>query len=276
MIQFANAKINLGLSITRKREDGYHDLETVFYPIPLKDVIECKVADQMGFTLHGKLIPGNPLDNLILKAWHVLKKDFPQLPCLDIHLLKNIPTGAGLGGGSADGAFMLKLLNEEFKLNLSVESLIEYALQLGSDCPFFILNTPCTAIGRGEILHPIHLDLSAYQCILIKPEVHVSTAWAFSNIQIAHANNSPMQVIKQPIHTWKENLVNDFELPIFKAYPFMQEIKNKLYEAGAIYSALSGTGSVIYGLFEKEADTQKIAQAPVFSTHEVYYLSSMA
>lgn len=276
MIQFANAKINLGLSITRKRADGYHDLETVFYPIPLRDVIECKVAEQMDFTLHGKQIPGNPTDNLILKAWHILKKDFPQLPFLEIHLLKNIPTGAGLGGGSADGAFMLKLLNEEFKLNLSVESLIKYALQLGSDCPFFILNTPCTAVGRGEILNPIQLDLSDYQCILIKPEVHVSTAWAFSNIQAGPSSNSPIQVIKQPMDTWKQNLVNDFEQPIFKAYPFMQEIKNTLYEAGAIYSALSGTGSVIYGLFTKEADIQKITQAPIFSAHEVYCLSSMS
>lgn len=276
MIQFANAKINLGLCITRKREDGYHDLETVFYPIPLKDVIECKVADQMGFTLHGKQIPGNPADNLILKAWHLLKKEFPQLPCLDIHLLKNIPTGAGLGGGSADGAFMLRLLNEKFELNLTTENLIEYALQLGSDCPFFILNTPCSALGRGEILHPIHLDLSDCQCILIKPEVHVSTAWAFSNIQPGQSSNSPIQVIQQPMDTWKQHLVNDFEQPIFKAYPFMQEIKNTLYEAGALYSALSGTGSVIYGLFDREADIQKITQAPVFSPHEVYCLSSMA
>lgn len=258
MIQFPNAKINLGLNIIRKRVDGFHDLETVFYPIALFDTLEFIESNNLKFEMSGISIPGNMDDNIILKAYHLLKKDFPQLPNINIHLLKNIPTGAGLGGGSADATFMLMALNKHFHLEITKQKMVEYAAQLGSDCPFFIHNQPCKAAGRGEVLDIIHLDLSAYQFVLVNPKIHVNTGWAFSQLTPHQPTKSSFKIIQQSIETWKEELVNDFEKPIFEAHPILSEIKNKLYQSGAIYASMSGSGSTIFGVFNKDLDKEKI------------------
>ncbi|MCC7030925.1 MAG: 4-(cytidine 5'-diphospho)-2-C-methyl-D-erythritol kinase [Chitinophagaceae bacterium] len=252
MLHFPNCKINLGLHITGKRPDGYHDLESVFYPLPLRDALEMVVAETNSFATYGAPIPGDSSDNLVLKAYDVLKQNFPDILPVKIALLKNIPMGAGLGGGSANGAEALKMLNELFKLNLDDEVLAGYALKLGSDCPFFIKNCPALATGRGEILKPIDLDLSGYQFVIVKPPVHLSTAWAFSQIcpQIAHSGL--LQILAQPVDTWKNLLSNDFEPAVFKAYPQVGAIKNSLYQAGALYSSMSGSGSAVYAIFDQD------------------------
>lgn len=258
MISFPNCKINLGLNITAKRADGFHDIETVFYPLAIKDVLEIVTLQQetagIEFTATGLEIAGDTLNNLCIKAYHLLKRDFPQLPSIKMHLHKNIPMGAGLGGGSADGAFVLKMLNEKFQLNISTDQLINYALQLGSDCPFFIINQPCFAEGRGEKLQPINLDLSGYQFVVVNPGIHINTGWAFSQIQPAQPAKNVKDIITQPIETWKHELVNDFEVPVFTAHPQIKSIKENLYAQGAEYASMSGSGSTVFGIFEKEKD----------------------
>ncbi|RTL60638.1 MAG: 4-(cytidine 5'-diphospho)-2-C-methyl-D-erythritol kinase [Sphingobacteriales bacterium] len=253
MIVFPNCKINLGLTITRKREDGYHDLETVFYPIALKDALEVIQQPDANasttFTQSGITVEGQPGNNLCLKAYHLLKRDFPQLPGIQMHLHKVIPMGAGLGGGSSDAAFTLKLLNQKFNLGLSVKQLIDYGLQLGSDCPFFIINQPCFATGRGEFLQKIKLDLSAYHIVLVNPGIHVNTGWAFTQLIPQAPQKSVETIIQQPIESWKNELINDFEKPVFEKYPEIKAIKDKLYDAGAVYASMSGSGSTVYGLF---------------------------
>ena len=256
MVLFANSKINLGLHIIRKRNDGYHDIETVFYPVPLQDALEVIQNDEpeeknIQFSTSGLTIQGKNEDNLCIKAYHLLKKDFPQLSSIKLHLHKTIPTGTGLGGGSADGAFTLKLLNQKFDLGLSTEQLLDYALQLGSDCPFFIINKPCYATGRGEVLETMKLDFSAYKLIIVNPGIHVSTAEAFSLITPTLSSGSIKQIIHQPVESWKTNLKNDFEEPVFKKYPEIKQIKDDLYKAGAVYASMTGSGSTVYGIFEK-------------------------
>ena len=257
MIVFPNCKINLGLHILGKREDGFHNLETVFYPVPFKDALELIPSTNTNteFTGSGLAVDGNETDNLCVKAYHLLKKDFPEIPAVKIHLHKAIPLGAGLGGGSADAAFMLKLLNEKFKLNLSTDQLINYAQQLGSDCPFYIINKPCFATGRGEVLEEITVDLSAYKMVLINPGIHIKTGWAFSNITPALPVKSIKEIIQQPISSWKHELKNDFETAVFTAHPAIKEIKEKLYSQGAIYAAMSGSGSTVFGFFNTTIDT---------------------
>jgi 4-diphosphocytidyl-2-C-methyl-D-erythritol kinase len=254
VVTFPNCKINLGLHILGKREDGFHNLETVFYPIAFKDALELIPATNnttdIEFTGTGLAVDGNAADNLCVKAYHLLKKDFPQLPLVKVHLHKTIPIGAGLGGGSADAAFMLNLLNSKFNLNLSTPKLLNYALQLGSDCPFFIINKPCFATGRGEVLEEISVDLSAYKISLINPGIHINTGWAFSNITPALPKKSLMEIIQQPLETWKDELKNDFEAPVFATHPQIKEIKESLYQQGAIYAAMSGSGSTVFGIFE--------------------------
>ncbi len=252
MVFFPNGKINLGLKILRKRGDGYHDLETVFYPLPVKEVLEIVRSDQLDFTSSGLPIPGDLSTNLCIKAYTLLKKDFAQLPPVHIYLHKHIPIGAGLGGGSSDGAATLRLLNTTFHLQLSDEKLLEYAAQLGSDCPFFILNGPCLAGGRGEQLHPIGLDLSAYSIALVHPNLHISTAWAFSQCTPDTGGKSVAAIIQQPVDTWAGELVNDFEGPILKQYPELKALKEQLYQQGALYASLTGSGSGFFGIFEKE------------------------
>lgn len=252
MVSFPNCKINLGLNILRKREDNYHDLETVFYPVKLNDVLEIIPSnrEESEFIVTG-LDLKNDGKNLCIKAYELLKKDFPELPFIRMHLHKAIPAGAGLGGGSADAAFTLKLLNDKFSLNLSLSKLQEYALQLGSDCPFFILNKTSFATGLGQNLQPIQLNLSEYKILLIYPGIEISTTWAFSKIKPSIPAKSILEIIKQPIETWKNELVNDFEIPVFETYPELKKIKEDLYNKGAIYSSLSGSGSTVFGLFKK-------------------------
>ena len=257
MIKFPNCKINLGLNVVNKREDGFHNLETVFYPIPLKDAIEVISVPSFNdiskpeyeFTSTGLSVNGNTADNLCLKAFYLLKKDFPQIPFLKIHLHKQVPIGAGLGGGSADAAFMLRLINEKLDLGISDEQLIGYASELGSDCPFFILNKPCFASGRGELMLPIELDLSAYTFVLVNPGIHINTSWAFGLIKPKTPVKSIHHIIFQNIATWKKELFNDFEKPVAAAYPVVSNIKFFLYELGAVYASMSGSGSSVFGIF---------------------------
>jgi 4-diphosphocytidyl-2-C-methyl-D-erythritol kinase len=251
MIQFPNCKINLGLSILAKRADGYHELETVFYPIAVSDALEILTADSLTMTQSGIPVPGDPAQNLCLKAYHLLKKDFPQLPAVQIHLHKNIPMGAGLGGGSSDGTNALLILNQQFSLGLNDRQLIDYASQLGSDCPFFVYNKACHASGRGEVLTPIALDLSNYQFLLVHPGKHISTAWAFQQLNPHTKSESIQSIIQKPMTEWKGLLINDFEAPVFKAEPSLSNIKAQLYQLGAIYASMSGSGSSLYGIFPK-------------------------
>ena len=253
MITFPNAKINLGLNITAKRPDGYHNLETVFYPVPIEDALEIHVLNNStdkNFSLHqaGMEITGNAEDNLVVKAYLLLDKEF-NLPPVDIHLYKHIPSGAGLGGGSSDAAFMLKLLNERFELKLTDEKLEEYAATLGADCAFFIKNTPTYAEGIGNIFSPLSLSLKGYQILLVKPDIFVSTREAFSLVRPHEPEYSLQEIITHPVSEWKEQMVNDFEVSVFPQYPVIGEIKEELYKNGAMYAAMSGSGSSVFGLF---------------------------
>ena len=259
MIVFPNCKINLGLHVVNKRDDGYHDLETIFYPIPLKDSLEIIVDTNapnktIEFSQSGLLVKGNNQDNLCVKAYNLLAAEYPNLPAVKAHLHKAIPMGAGLGGGSADASFMLKLLNEKCNLSLSEEQLMHYALQLGSDCPFFIYNKPCFAKGRGENLSPFQLNLRGYQLVIVNPGIHISTAMAFSGCNPQNPSISLEEIVIEPIEKWKNLLINDFEDSIFRAYPEIEEIKKNLYSKGAIYASMSGTGSSVYGLFSASAN----------------------
>lgn len=259
MIVFPNAKINLGLHVLNKRSDGFHNLETVFYPIPFTDVLEiipgaAGTENDLEFSVSGLAEEELSTDNLCIRAVESVRKK-RALPSLQIHLHKAIPLGAGLGGGSADAVFTLKMLNTFLPEELSVSELSELAESLGSDCPFFISNTPSLATGRGEILEPVSLDLSAYRILLVYPGISINTGWAFSQLKLPEQDSERTnlkQVISEPVISWKEKLVNDFEKPVFVKHPEIGEIKNTLYNAGAVYASLSGSGSVVYGLFEKD------------------------
>ncbi|KAA6302493.1 MAG: 4-diphosphocytidyl-2-C-methyl-D-erythritol kinase [Candidatus Ordinivivax streblomastigis] len=249
MIVFPNAKINLGLNIVSKRPDGYHNLETIFYPLELCDALEVVPASNLSFTPSGIAIDGDSQTNLVMKAFHLLKAHY-DLPAIAIYLQKNIPSGAGLGGGSTDAAFMLKLLNEFAELHLSNEQLEEYAAQLGADCPFFIQNQPVFAEGIGNIFSPVPFSLSGYYVGLVKPDIHVSTQAAYSAVKPGKPHESILTIIQDPVDMWKGRLVNDFEASVFPAYPAIGRIKEKLYELGAVYASMSGSGSTVFGIFK--------------------------
>jgi 4-diphosphocytidyl-2-C-methyl-D-erythritol kinase len=251
MISFPNAKINLGLSIVSRRPDGFHNLETVFYPLPLCDVLEIIPSEETRFFQTGMGIPGNKSDNLVIQAYQLLKNNYPQIVSLEIYLHKTIPIGAGLGGGSSDAAGILVLVNKLFNLHISRKRLVDYALELGSDCPFFMQSAPCIAKGRGEILEPIPLDLSEYSFLLIHPEIQIETVWAYSRIKPAITEFDLKDSILQPIQNWVNTIHNDFELPVFEIYPGLRRIKEQLYASGAIYAAMTGSGSTIFGIFKK-------------------------
>lgn len=262
MIAFPNSKINLGLSVLHKRGDGYHDLETIFYPLPLTDALEI-IEDRKSsknplphFTSSGLPIAGNPDSNLCVKAYRLLKKDFPHLPSLQIHLHKVIPSGAGLGGGSADAAFTLKLINILGKLGLTDTKMMQYASELGSDCPFFIFNKPCFAKGRGEVLEEITLDLSKYRIVIVNPEIHVDTGRAFLDIRPAKTTRSLKEIIKGPVERWKDELFNDFEKVIFPQHRRIVDIKDQLYKKGALFASMSGSGSTVFGIFTPGKELQ--------------------
>ena len=257
MLAFANAKINLGLHVTAKRADGYHDLETVFYPLKIYDVIEVTDADTTSCHILGVDIPGNPEDNLCMKAYQVLKDDY-DLPPQQITLLKNIPVGAGLGGGSADAAFLVKLVNDKFKLGLSDEQMENYVKPLGADCAFFIKNKPVLATGKGDEFALLQLDLSKYYFVLVKPEVHVSTADAYRGIIPKVATTSLKDLIHLPLKEWKSTIINDFEDPVFQKNPQIAEIKSSLYEKGALFALMSGSGSSVFAMFESRVSLKEL------------------
>ena len=261
MIVFPNCKINLGLHILQKRADGYHDLETVFFPLALYDCLEIiqepnPAQTEIKFSTSGREIDSSADQNICTKAFRLLKIDFPHLPPVEMHLHKVIPSGAGLGGGSSDGAFALMLLDKKFNLGLSEQQLIDYALQLGSDCPFFIKNKPCIASGRGEKFDELQLDLSAYKIVLVNPGIHINTGQAFSHILPIDKRVSLKEIIKSPINNWKDVLINDFEEPVFSIHPEIKKIKQQLYNWGAVYASMSGSGSSVYGLFEKHLELE--------------------
>ena len=250
MLFFPNAKINIGLHIVKKRKDGYHNLSTVFYPISLTDVIEFVPAktSRTGWKNTGIKVSGKLQDNLIIKAYNLLKQDFP-LPALHIHLHKIIPSGAGLGGGSSNAAFMIKALNTYFSLGLNEKQLLEYAQKIGSDCPFFILNQPVHASGTGNIFTPVKLNLAGLYILLVKPSDSVKTVDAYKNVIPTPEKIPLIQLIEKPIEQWKDWLTNDFEPYALSQYPDIKKIKRILYEKGALFAQMSGSGSSIYGIF---------------------------
>lgn len=255
MITYPNAKINIGLNITERRPDGYHNIESVFYPINLQDAVEIKTIEgeepQGGYKLKvsGTILDGTPDDNLVVKAYQLLRKNF-NFPAQKIHLYKHIPVGAGLGGGSSDAAAIIKMLNEKFALGLTSEQMQNYAVQIGADCPFFINNTPVFATGIGNIFTPIELSLHGKSIILVKPDIFVSTRDAYALVKPSPAAIPLTEAIKQPISEWKQIITNDFEKSVFAKYPEIAAIKDKLYDMGALYASMSGSGSAVYGIFD--------------------------
>lgn len=256
MVSFPFSKINLGLNILRKRLDGFHDLETCFYPIPWTDILEIIAAEEFAFTSSGLIISSDVASNLCVKAYHLIKKDF-DVPPVKIHLHKIIPMGAGLGGGSSDAAFTLLQLNESFSLGLDTQALQRYAAILGSDCAFFITSQPMMGTGRGEVLTPATVSLKGKYLVVIKPEIHVSTAEAFAGITPGESEMKIADVVQKPLTEWRGLLKNDFEQSIFKRYPAISRIKDQLYDRGALYSSMSGSGSSVYGIFDHEIDLSK-------------------
>lgn len=251
MLLFPNAKINFGLRILRKRSDGFHDLETIFLPVNLTDVLEFaeEGKNETLLTVTGIIPDGDTKENLVVKAWNIMHEKF-NIPPVNIHLHKVIPIGAGLGGGSADAAFMLKGLNEYFCCGCSHEELKKHAAGLGSDCAFFVDNTPMLGTGRGELLEPLNVSLYEYEIMLIKPDIHIATREAYAEIVPVEPEISLKELIKNPVHTWQESVMNDFEPPVFKNHPAIKLIKDKLLDRGAVYASMSGSGSAVYGLFE--------------------------
>ena len=248
MIDFPNAKINLGLNILSKRKDGFHNLETVFYPIQLSDILEINVAEEFSFMQTGLIIEGNQEQNLVVKAYRLLQNDF-QLEPVRIHLHKIVPFGAGLGGGSSDAAFSIKMLNSIFQLNLSIEKMQEYACRLGSDCSFFIVNKPSLAKGRGEILSDIPISLSGYCLVLVNPGIHVPTVEAYARVTPKVPLVGLTELTNQKPDTWFNTLKNDFEDSIFERHPEIENLRNNMYHMGAVYASMSGSGSSVFGIF---------------------------
>lgn len=248
MIVFPNAKINIGLNVVSKREDGYHNLETIFFPVRLADALEFAEAEKTMLSTSGITINGDPGQNLVLKAYHLLQADF-NLPPLHFHLHKVIPFGAGLGGGSSDAAFTLKMLNEYFTLGLTQQKLELYAAQIGADCPFFVLNKPTFATGIGNKFQNIELNLADYEIIILKPDINVSTPEAYKNVIPRNPKYRLTEIIKTPVSDWKNLVVNDFEKSIFPKYPQIAELKQLLYDMGAAFASMSGSGSAVFGIF---------------------------
>ncbi|MBO6191401.1 MAG: 4-(cytidine 5'-diphospho)-2-C-methyl-D-erythritol kinase [Prevotella sp.] len=272
MITFPIAKINLGLNVVEKRLDGYHNLQTVFYPVPIMDALEIAPMSE-GFpsdvdcdlkvtNIH---IEGDEQRNLVVRAYQLLKKDFPSLPRIHTHLWKGIPTQAGMGGGSSDCAYMIRLLNETFDLQLTNEQMQQYAAQLGADCAFFIESVPCYAEGIGEQLEPISLDLSGWYIGVVRPDIPVPTKEAFSRIHPHYPSLNCREVVMQPVETWRDNLINDFEESVFALHPEIGAVKEQLYKMGATYAAMSGSGSALFGLFKEEPDGLRQAFPDMFT-----------
>lgn len=278
MIRFVNAKLNLGLNIVRKRPDGYHELETLFYPVgnyngtpvnpePFCDILEITPAEKTEFAFSGRPVDCPLEKNLVYKAWHIFKEKYPELSDYRIHLEKHLPDGAGLGGGSADASAVLCMLNELSGSPFDYIQLAEMALKLGADCPFFIYNKPCYAEGVGERLQPADVDLSGWWCLLVKPEVSISTKEAFAGVIPGKPEFSLHETIQLPPEEWQCRMVNDFEGSLFPNHPVLKDIKEKMLENGAVYASMSGSGSTIFGLFRSKEDADKAS--PIFSAHYV-------
>lgn len=256
MIVFPNAKINIGLHIKRRRPDQYHDIETVFYPLHFFDVLEVVEAKTIGFHLSGFKIESNIEENICFKAYSLLRTEF-DLPPVDIYLHKIIPIGAGLGGGSSDAAFMIRLLNEKFALGLSVVDMTKYARRLGADCVFFLENKASFAEGIGDVLSDLSLDLSSYHFIVVNPGIHIATSEAYSMVQPNSENRNLKQCVSRPIEEWKDLIINDFEAGVFGKFPEIREIKEELYRMGALYASLTGSGSSVFGVFREKKVFEK-------------------
>ena len=266
MLTFPCAKINLGLNITSKREDGYHNIETIFYPVPLTDALEVKLMhddfpsdEPCDLKITGNAVDCDEKNNLVVKAYTLLAQDF-KLPRVHTHLVKRIPMQAGLGGGSADGAFMIRLLDERFRLNMGIAEMERYASRLGSDCAFFITTEPSFATGRGEVLEPVNIaeqNLQGYYIAIVKPAIAVSTREAFKQIICRQPEHCCRDIVRQPVETWKTVLTNDFEEPAFKQHSELADIKQRLYDLGAVYAQMSGSGSAFFGLFRTEPQQLK-------------------
>ena len=273
MITFPIAKINLGLNVVEKRPDGYHNLETVFYPVRIKDALELfEMAPDFPSPVDCDLkvtnihIEGDEQKNLVVRAYQLLKQDFPTLPRIHAHLYKGIPTQAGMGGGSSDCGYMITLLDEMFHLGLTEQQMIEYAARLGADCAFFIVNKPCYAEGIGEKLNPIDLDLSGWHIAIVRPAIPVSTKEAFSLITPQHPQKNCRDIVMQPVETWRESLTNDFEKSVFTLHPEIGAIKQRLYDLGATYAAMSGSGSAVFGLFRQPIPLDEFNDEGTFKT----------
>ncbi len=259
MILFPSAKINLGLRVTGKRIDGFHNIESVFYPVPLHDVVEFREALKFKLTLYGKPVPGKVSENILNKTWKLMYRHF-HIPPVEISLLKNIPVGSGLGGGSSDASFFMKGLNDFFQLNLTSEKLMNFATQLGSDCPFFVQNTPAFVTGRGEIVQPSNLNLSSLFLVLVIPPLHLSTGTLFQRVVPETSEISVWEMVSQPVRKWQHLLTNDFEKIVFRDYPVLAKTKEELISRGALYASMTGTGSTLYGLFETDPETKALSK----------------
>jgi len=271
MLVFPNAKINLGLYVTEKRTDGFHNIESIFLPVALCDALDVVPSNNNNFQMEilGAIIEGNIEDNICAKAWRLLHREY-NVAGIRSELLKNIPMGAGLGGGSADGAFMLKLLDEIFNLKLSTKKLEEHAAELGSDCPFFIENKPKFVSGRGESLADIDFSLKGYFATIVHPAIHVSTPKAFSLIKPEPATTNLRNIASIPMNEWKDRIVNQFEKPIAALHPQILEIKQELYHQGALYASMSGSGSAVFGIFKEKKDLK--AEFPNYFSRSVAFL----
>ena len=268
MISFPNCKINLGLNIVAKRSDGFHDIETVFYPVQWCDALEIIVNTEgdkdFVFSCSGKKIDGSIESNLIYKAYQLMKKSF-ALPNIKVHLHKNIPMGAGLGGGSADAAIFIREMNHMFSLNMNPDEQAKLAGELGSDCAFFSYNTPVYATGKGNVFSEAKIDLSEFYILLVYPGIHSNTKEAYAGISVQPSVQTPKEIIESmPVHTWKQHLKNDFEISIFNKYPSIAQLKEALYHEGAVYAGLSGSGSAVFGIFENTPNVKSFEKFEYF------------
>jgi len=259
MIVFPHAKINLGLNIVERRPDGYHNLETVFYPVRLNDALEVQQMNEAfpsavdcDLKVTNISVDGDEQRNLVVRAYQMLKQDFPDLPRIHAHLYKAIPTQAGMGGGSSDGAFMIRLLNQMFALKMGNQRMIDVSAKLGADCPFFIQDKPSYAEGIGERLQPIDLQLGDYQLAIVKPPIPVPTKEAFSRIKPRKPQKNCLDIVRQPVSSWRHELVNDFEESVFALHPEIAVVKQRLYDMGAVYASMSGSGSAVFAFFRSQ------------------------
>ena len=257
MLVFPNAKINIGLNIVEKRPDGFHNIESCFYPVGWKDALEITTTTAFSVEFDGIAIPGDQSDNICVRAYKLIAEEYP-LPPVKIHLLKAIPIGAGLGGGSADAAFAIKALNDLFELEISFEKQLSYARRLGSDCAFFILNQPAYCFGKGDQFEQIDIGLAGKWIVLVNPGIHISTIEAYAGVVPKPSGSDLREVLRLPVSEWNGMVKNDFEATLFEKYPLLEEIKAELYKQGAAYASMSGSGSTIFGIFDQEKDLVEV------------------